>query len=218
MAGSYYTGGVSAPTVVEGLLLQAESRVLLGDAYLYGSLETSSWTYGAYTASIGLADGHAIDLGMLSALGFSHVPTFEAVESANIQDSTIWTLNGEETKVTVGLRQFDVDVLRLAIGTGDLYMLNDDTEALMPFGGKCTMTTRPLVIEFANVACGAPSSENVAAGITGGVITLYDVFAGSGLPWDSMDAKALNEITIEFQARPVLAHARGNRLGNVYVW
>ena len=218
MAGTYYPGGVSAPTVVEGLLLQAESRVLLGTGNMYDSLEVTTWTYLSYKASIGLQAGKSIDLGMLSALGFSHVPTFEAVESANIQDSTIWTLTGEETKVTVGLRQFDSHILQLALGTGVAYAFDTEKESLITFGGKCTMTTRPLVIEFANVACGAPTSEDIAAGVTGGVLTLYDVFCSSGFPWDTMDAKALNEVTLEFQARPVLANTRGNRLGNMYLY
>lgn len=218
MAGSYYPGGVSAPTVVEGLLMQSESRVLLGDAYLYGSLETSTWTYNAYTAPIGLNSGHGIDLGMLGTLGFSHVPTYEPVESANIQDSTVWNLTGEETSVSLGLRQFDVDVLNIAFGTGTLYKFAADTEALITFGGKCTMTTRPLVIEAANVSCDAPTSEDVDAGVTGAVLTLYDVMCSSGIPWDDINARAINELALEFQARPVLAHARGNRLGNFYLW
>lgn len=218
MAGTYYTP--SSPTVAEGFLLQAESKIMIGTAYLYGSLETTSWTYSTYTASIGLAsDSVGIDLGSVESLGFSHVPTFEAVESANIQTSNIWTLSGEETTLSVGLRQFDAEILRMALGTGIQYNLGD--ERLITFGGKCAMDTRPLTIEWLNVGCDAPAAQDMTSetgGITGGVLTLYDTFCSSGLPWDDINAGALNTISLEFQCRPVLALALGNRIGNLYLY
>lgn len=214
MAGTYYTP--SAPTVSEGFLLQAESKVMVGQNYLYSSLETSSWTYQTYTASIGLAAGQGIDLGSVESLGFSHVPTFEAVESANIQTSNIWILTGEETTVSIGLREYRPEILRMALGTGIQYNLDD--ERVTTFGGKCDMLTRPLTIEWLNVACQAPSSEDITGGVTGGVLTLYDTFCSSGLPWDDINAGALNTISLEFQVRPVLTHALGNRLGNMYLY
>jgi hypothetical protein len=179
---------------------------------------TAAWKYPPGRMPVGLASGHAIDMGMLGTLGFSHVPSYEAVESANLQDSTIWTLNGEETTVSIGLRQFDPDILALALGTGTHYGFDSGAESLITFGGKCTMTTRPLVIEATNVACGAPTSETVQSGITAIILTLYDTFCSSGLPWDDINAGALNELALEFQARPVTARTRGNRLGNMYFY
>lgn len=214
MAGTYYTP--SAPTVSEGFLLQAESKVMMGKGYLTASLETSSWPYSSYSASIGLAAGQGIDLGSVESLGFSHVPTFEAVESANVQNSNIWILSGEETSLSVGLREFNPEVLRQALGTGIQYNLDD--ERLFTFGGKCEMQTRPLSVEWLNVACGAPTSEDITGGVTGGVLTMYDTFVSSGLPWDDMNAGAINTISIEFQVRPVLSYALGNRLGNLYLY
>lgn len=214
MAGTYYTP--ASPTVVEGFMLQPESRVLIGTQYLYGSLEVTSWTYSTYTASIGLQAGKGIDLGQLESLGFSHVPTFEAVEAANLQTSNVWVLTGEETTVSIGLRQFKPEVLNQALGTGTGYALGD--EFLMTFGGKCDMQTRPISIEFTNVGCGAPSSEDITGGVSGGVLTLYDTFASSGLPWDDINAGSLNSLALEFQVRPVLTLALGNRLGNLYLY
>lgn len=211
---TYYTP--SAPTVEEGFLLQPESRVLFGLNYLHGSLETSSWAYSTYTASIGLEAGQGIDLGSLEALGFSHVPTYEAVESANLQSSNIWVLTGEETSVTVGVRQFSPDILNLALGTGFLYAMGN--ERLLTFGGLCDLQSRPLSIEFSNVSCTAPSTEDITGGVSGGILTLYDAFASSGLPWDDVNAGALNVLTLEFQVRPVLSLALGNRLGSLYLF
>jgi len=199
---TYYTP--SAPTVVPGFLLQPESRVLLGTEYLYGALEVSSWSYSTYTASIGLQAGKSIDLGTLENLAFSHVPTFEAVEAANLQNSNVWVLTGEETTLSVGLRQFNPYVLNLALGTGTNYALGD--ERVITFGGKCDIASRPMSIEFNNVGCDAISSANIANGVSGGVLTLYDAFISSGLPWDDINAGALNSISLEFQIRPVLAH------------
>ena len=212
--GTYYSP--AAPTVAQGFLLQPESRVLLGTQYLYGSLEVASWTYATYTASIGLQTGKGIDLGTLESLGFSHVPTFEAVEAANLQSSNVWVLTGEETTLSIGLRQFKPEVLGQALGTGTQSALGD--EFVTTFGGKCDMATRPVSIEFTNVACQAPSSADIAGGVTGGVLTLYDTFISSGLPWDDINAGALNTIAIEFQVLPVLSLALGNRLGNLYLF
>ncbi len=214
MAGTYYSP--ASPTVATGFLLQPEGRVLFGTEYLHGSLDVTSWTYSTYTASIGIQSAKGMDLGTLESLSFSHVPTFEAVESANIQTSNVWVLTGEETTLSVGLRQFKPEVLAKALGTGTHYALGD--EALITFGGKCDMQTRPLSIEFTNVACQAPSSEDIANGVTGGVLTLYDTFISSGLPWDDINAGTLNTLALEFQVRPVLTLALGNRLGNLYMY
>jgi len=211
---TYYTP--ASPTVATGFLLQPESRVLLGTQYLYGSLEVASWTYTTYTASIGLQSGKGIDLGTLESLGFSHVPTFEAVEAANLQTSNVWVLTGEETTLSIGLRQFKPEVLFQALGTGTQYRLGE--EHVITFGGKCDMATRPISIEFTNVACQAPSSADIDSGVSGGVLTLYDTFVSSGLPWDDINAGSLNTIALEFQVLPVLSLALGNRLGNLYLY
>ena len=216
MTGGSYYQSVTAPTATEGFFVEPETRVLLGTSNMYGSLEQSTWTYLTYGASIGLKAGESVDLGVLESLSFTHVPTFTPVESANIQTSNIFVLEGEETTVSIGLREFRPDIMQMAIGTGVLYWLNSNKEALITFGGKCDMITRPMSLEFSNVQCQVPQAATLVNGVTGGVVTLYDVFATSGLPWDAMDAKAINNITMEFKARPVTALARGNRIGNLY--
>ena len=213
--GTYYTTG--APQDALGYLVQAESRVRLGTDNLYGALETSSWTYSTYTASIGLQAGKAIDLGQVESLSFTHQPTFEALESANVQQSSIYVLTGEETTLTVGVRQFDPRVLEVALGTGVLYQLG--TEYLATFGGACNTTSRPIEVAVTNIGCNAPTSPDaVSSGITAIVLTLYDAQATSGLDWGDIVANEINNLDLEFSAKPVFANELGNRLGNLYIF
>lgn len=213
--GTYFTTG--GPVGALGYMLQAESRVRLGTEYLYGSLETSSWTYSTYGASIGLQAGKAIDFGQVESLGFTHTPSFEPLESANVQQPSIYVLTGEETTVSVGVRQFDPRVLVVALGTGTLYQLGN--EYLIPFGGACTASSRPIEIAVTNIGCDKPTSPNAASsGITAIVLTLYDVQATSGLDWGDIVANEINQFDLELSAKPVLANALGNRLGNLYIF
>lgn len=216
MAGTYYSP--SAPTTSEGYFLQPETRVMVGTLYAWGSLEVTSFSYSSYTASIGLQAGKGIDLGELASISFSHVPTFSPVESANIRTSSIYILEGEETMASVGLREFKPDLIYMALGTGTQYPLETGTERVITFGDKCDMVTRPLTLEFSDVSCQVPDAADITAGLSGGIITLYDTFVSSGLSLDDMNAGSLNEITLEFTVRPIVALARGNRLGNIYLW
>lgn len=213
--GTYFTTG--APTDVLGYMIQAESRVRIGTQNLYGSLEVSSWTYTTYGASIGLQAGKNIDLGQVESLGFSHVPSFEPLESANIQQPSIYVLTGEETSLTVGVRQFNPRLLEVAVGTGTLYQLGN--EYLLPFGGACNANSRPIEVAVTNIGCNKPASPNAASsGITAIVLTLYDVQATSGLDWGDIIANEINMFDLELTAKAVTSNALGNRIGNLYLW
>ena len=59
--------------------------------------------------------------------------------------------------VSVTVREFNVDLLELAIGTGVKYDLG--VEALITFGGGCQVLRRPWTFEFTNDSCYAPSSQ-----------------------------------------------------------
>ncbi len=214
-AGTYFT--TAAPADALGYMVQAESRIRLGTSELYGALETTSWTYSTYGASIGLKAGQSIDLGQVESLSFSHQPSFEPLESANIQQASVYVLSGEETTVGVGLRQFDPRVIEVAMGTGVLYSLGN--EKLLTFGGACTSSKRPLEIAVTNIGCNKPTTPNAAAsGITAIVLTLYSVQATSGLDWGDIVANEINTIDLEFSAVPVNANALGNRLGCMYIF
>jgi hypothetical protein len=213
--GTYFT--TAAPQDALGYMVQSESRIRVGTDNLYGSLETSSWTYSTYGASIGLKAGKAIDFGQVESLGFSHTPTFEPLESANIQQPSVYTLTGEETTVSVGVRQFNPKLLEIAVGTGTLYKLGN--EYLLPFGGACVTKSVPLEIAVTNIGCNRPTSPNAAAsGITAIVLTLYDVQATSGLDWGDIVANEINNFSLELAAKSVNSNALGNRLGNMYIF
>lgn len=188
----------------------------MGTAALYGALETSSWTYTTYEASIGLDGGSSFELGLVDSLGFTHEPSIEPLDSANVADASIYLVTGEETTLEVGVQQFDTRTLEVAMATGTMYSLGN--ERLITFGGGCSIKNRPISIESGNVACDAPTSPNVSNGITGVVLTLYDCICTSGLPWDSMVAGEISVLDLTFEARPVLARSKGNRLGNIYVY
>jgi len=208
MAGTYITP--CSPGATTTMLMKPETCIQVGTGRLYNSLETTSWAYSTYDASVGMKDGQSFQLGVVADLTFSHKPTFEAVESFNISDNSIYEVMGEETTVSVTIRQFDPRIFELAVGTGTMYTLG--AERLMTFGGGCTMLRRPYSFEFTNDSCWAPTSQDITTGISGGAITLYDCFIQSGLEW-TMTAKEGNTLPLELQALPVLDRARGNRLG-----
>ena len=211
MAGSYITPSSVSDTT--GLLLKPETAVEVGTGRLYASLETTSWTYATYNISIGLSA--SFQLGTVADLTFSHVPEYEAIEAYNVGDDSLYEVTGEETTVSVEIRQFDRRVLELAVGTGVRYDLGNET--VFGFGGGCSMIRRPWCLEFTNASCWAPDSQDVSVGITGGAITLYDCFIQSGIEW-AMNAKENNSVPLEVQALPVLALTKGRRLGSMNLY
>lgn len=213
--GTYFTTG--SPTVLAGMLIQAESRVRVGTSRLYGSLEVSSAMYSTYEASIGLQAGNSFDLGELNSLGLEHVPSFEKPDAANVLQSSIEVLSEEETTLSMGVQQFDARLLEIAVGTGVMYELGD--ERLITVGGKCNTARRPVEIATTNIGCNAPDAPtSVLTGVTAIVVTVYDANVQNGLPWSDIVAGELNVLDLEWMAHPVNARALGNRLFNVYIF
>lgn len=204
-----------APTPLQGFLIEPAARVLLGTG---GSsdLETTSWPAQVYGAPIGLAAGAGIELGILNNLSFSSVPTITPVEAANFEDPLAYEVSGEECTITVECKDVKPQVLKEALATGHLYILGN--EALITWGGGCSLKEMPLVIEWTNVACKAPGAANIGSGITGGIFTFYKVIANSGLPWSAFNAKENVALALTFRAMHDTAKARGNRLGSLYLY
>lgn len=212
---SYFTG--TGPQVVAGLIMQSETRVQVGKSRLWGSLEVSSASYTTYTASIGLQSGQGIDLGEVDSIGFEHTPTFENPDTANVVRSSLELLTEEETTISIGIRQFDPQVLELMVGTGVMYTLGD--ARLITGGGKCTTEKRPIEIFASNIGCNAPAAEqSVLTGITAIVVTAYDCSCTSGIPWSDIVAGELNVLDSEWTVHPVNSLSAGNRRFNMYLY
>lgn len=206
----------TAPTTTEGYFVKAESRVLLGSSALYGSLDVTSTSYTQYTISVGLESGQGTELGFMESIGYSYVPTWESVDSANVATGTVYDMTSEELTLTLGVREFKYQVIQAAINSGVMY--SGANEVLFAFGGGCTLVNRPIAIEFTNQACAAPTSPDIATGVTGGVLTAYDCICTSGLPWDAISRGEMNMLSLEFKARPVSARTKGQRLGSLWLY
>jgi len=213
MGGTY--GTPTAATLTPAFLLRPETRVLLG---VGGStdLETASWPYQVYGASIGLGAGKGIDMGLLADIKFKHAPKIEPVAGVNYQEDTVYELTGEECQVDIGVKEVKTHWLQQAVAAGVLRILG--TEALLTFGGGCAITYYPLVIEFTNSGCNAPTSPNIGSGITGGILTLYRTIQIGGLSFDALTAKAEVTIPLSFKVVADTTKAKKNRLGNLYLY
>lgn len=213
-------GTITSPSKMLGMLVQAYAQVRVGTEELYGALETTSDTYTAYNASIGIQDAKAVDLGELGELGTTINATVEPFDSVNQRQPSIYVVTEEEATVTTGLTQFDYRVLNLLFHNGALYTLDGaaNNERLITFGGTCNIKFRPLSIGAANIACYLPTAQDVTLGITGIYMTFYNVMSTSGFNLDTLSAKELNTMTVEWSATPVTDNAQGNQMGNVYLF
>lgn len=213
MAGTYLT--VPSITTTEAMLVQPETAVLVGTSRLYGALDVTSWTYATYGISIGLEAGNSYQLGIVSEVTFTHAPEFEPIETGNTTDNELYTVTGEETTLSVDIFEFDRRTVEIALGTGTKIETGD--EAIIPFGGGCNMLRRPWSLQFTNGHCSAPTAQDIALGVSGGAITLYDAFVQSGLEW-ALNAKETNTASLELMALPVMERTKGYRIGNVYLY
>lgn len=214
VTGAYFT--TAGPTILTGIMMQSETRVRVGTARLWGSLEVSSAAYGAYMASIGLRDGFCWDLGLLASLSFEHVATMSEPDVANLLTSPVEFLETEEVTIGIGIYQFDARTFELALATGTMYQLGN--ERLFVVGGKCTTDRRPIEIAAENIGCYAPDAvSSVLTALSAIVITVYDAQCTSGLPWSEMLANTINTIELEFNAKQVTTLQAGNRLFSLYM-
>lgn len=210
--GTYYTP--AAPVFTEGYLFKPETKIYVGTANTWGSLDRTGWTYSTYSVAIGLTAAR-YEIGKVKSLSFTHNPDITEVEGANVQDSSIYDVVGEETTLSVEVMEWNPQTLVLAFPTGEYWHLAD--EYIIAFGGGCTIRSRPISLEWTNSACGAPSTPAIGTGLSGGVFTLYDCLADQ-FNWDPWTAAELNTVPIEFKVRPVLTLPKGRRLGSLCLY
>ena len=211
-------GSTAQAQAVLGMLIQAGARLRLGKSAMYGSLEVTSPTYTAYTASIGLRDAQAIDFGKVAELGITINAAIEPFDAVNERQPSIYIVTEETCTVNVGITQYDPEIIQVLLHNSVVYNFSNPVEYLMTFGGSCAIKNRPLQLDVTNIACYLPTSQNASVGITGIIFTVYDAVANNGITWDNMSGKELNSMTAEFMGRPVSTLALGNNLGNIYMF
>jgi len=215
-AGTYSTLADVESTL--GMLIQANAAVKVGTESKFASLETTSSTYTAYTASIGLKANASFNLGELSELGVNISATIEPFEAVNVRQPTVYVVTEEETTVTLGVTQFDYRLLDMLVSTGVFRSLAGAKEYLITFGNACNFKTRPVNVAVSNVACYLPSTADARLGITGISMTFYDCLSTSGFNWDNITGNEINTVSIELAARPITTNSLGNQTGSIYIF
>lgn len=210
---TYGTPGTA--TIVQGKIFQPESRVRWN-----GTLESSSWLSSSvtYNAPVGFTNGTGLDLGLISALGFSSVPTFTPIEQINFKEDVLLNITGEETFLSLTLKQLTPEIINAALGTGIINYFSGGAEVQITFGGLCSPTPVPLVVEWKNITCGVSTPYDVRTQIGGGILTLYKTYIDSGFPLNDITAKNEAEVALRFRVLADTSRQAGNRLGNLYLY
>ncbi len=205
-----------SPVIAEEFYVQAETTIRIGTARYYGSLETTSSTYNvSYDyASQGLNASFAQNFGLLEGISVELTAEFEDVPATNVISPGIKTLSAEGATIGMTIKDFRPDILEFLIQNGIVYDINS-VEKFITFGGSCTTKSRPLELSVVNLACGKPTSVDIAGGVTGLLFTIYDGQFTSGLNWSDVQAQGLNNLEATYEATPWLTRALGNRIGNI---
>lgn len=209
-------GSTAPPEKLAGFLVQAQARIRLGLAELWGALENTSASYTNYQASIGIKNAQALDVGKVSTVGVNVAATVEPYDAANERLPSIYYVTGETAEITVGATQFNPAFMRMLLHHAVSYSIDGGDENLITFGTLCNIVSQPLQIDVTNLACFLPEGQDIELGLTAFIMTFYDVIATSGLNWGEMTAKNLNSLDTTFMGRPVEALANGNQVGNIY--
>ena len=207
--GTYATAALA--TVGKGFILRPESRVRYG-----GTLETTSWVAATYSAPLGVTGGR--DLGILASLNFTHRPTYSPVPQINFREGVLYEVTGEETTVVLGLKEFRPEVLAEAFGGGSFINFSNPLEGLIRWGGGSAFAETPLVIDMTNAWSQLPTSGGIETRLNGMILTLYKTILEGGLPLAAIMAGETNVAELTFRVMNDTSRARGNRLGNLYIY
>jgi len=209
----------SAPTTLAGYRLKPEAVVRVGKLNMFGSLDSHSYAYTTWGIPVGMDSvaGQYIELGGLVSVGANLALTWEPVETANLPQGTIYDLTSEELTITVEVQEFRPELFELMMHTT---ALTEETgkQKLYATGGGCSMVSRPITIEFTNVACDKPSSPDLASGVSGGILTVYDAIISNGMNFENINRNNLNTISLEFRAKPVPYFPQGRRLCSLWLY
>jgi hypothetical protein len=197
---------------LEGYAARWENCVEIGTSELWGSLETTSFIYATYGASVGLAAGQGRQIGACDDLEFAYSRDMSELEIGNVVSSGVYELDSEEVQLTLNMFEWQPQNIAFAFNT--TYSPITATDGLIQFGGGCVLDSRPIVVYGTNISCNADDITDLTDGVDYMCLTLYDCYSveGATLP---ITANENNPIPITIQARPVLSMAPGTRLGNL---
>lgn len=199
---------------LEGFAPRWQTCVEIGTSALWGSLETATWIYSVYGASVGLAAGQGRQIGACDDLEFEYSKDFSEIEISNVISTGVYELDSEEVQLTMNMYEWQPENIAFAFNT--TYSLVTATDGVIQFGGGCTLNARPIAVHGTNIACNASEITDLTDGVDYMCLTLYDCYSteGATLP---MEAREDNPIPITIRARQVLSLAAGTRLGNLYL-
>lgn len=199
-----------APDVLprKGFLMRPEYTVLYGG--------TLGATYVAPGVQIGTTGGN--NLGLLDAFGFTLNNTVNPITGANVLESGLYEITAEEVTIQLTLKEWDLDVISDTFLNGAEHVIAGGAERLFSFGGGSKISYKPLVVTGLNKSVNAPSTQNIANGITGFIATFYlTVFTGS-LAFDQLQANENKPLALEFRAVRDFTRTAGAQCGSIYFY
>jgi hypothetical protein len=213
-------GSTAPPEKLAGFLVQAQARIRLGLAELWGALETTSAVYTAYSTSIGIVNEQALDVGKVASVGANIGATVEPFDAANERLPSIYYVTGEVCEITFGATQFNPTFIQMLLHHAQSYSLASapNNEFLLSFGTLCNITSQPLQLDVTNLACFLPAGQDIELGLTALILTIWDVISTSGFNWAALAAKTINTMDVTFTGRPVESLGNGLQVGSLYAF
>ena len=214
--GTYFT--VPGVQRVSGLMTQMSASVRTG---LNGSADLNPITDigGGVSTYIGLQGApKSINMGELTSVGFTNVPSYERAASINVAQSAFQATTDLEATMSFGVQQMDPRFLGIVAGTATAYNVNTN-EYVLTSGLSCVTNIVPVEIAALNEACEAPASPVLATvGISAIVFTGFRCQSTSGLSWDEITRANFNNIDTEWAVLPLDGLASDRNLWSAYIF
>lgn len=179
--GTYFT--TPGVAVIGGLMTQMQTSVRIGT--VEAALNAAT-VVGGDNVYIGLQNNLAINIGEVTGVGFTHVPSYEYAESSNVLKSAFQAVTDLEVMATFGMQQLSPAVIHKLVSTGEIFTVNT-TERIITGGSSCSTTIVPLEFSAVNQACGLPATPvDVETAIQAMIITLYRGQSNAGFAIDDI--------------------------------
>ncbi len=211
---SNYDANPATFVFTEGFAPRFENSVEVGNNSLWGSLDTTSYIYLTYSASVGLEAAEGWQIGATDDLQFEYSREMAELEIGNVTATGVYELESEEGQLTMNMYEWNPQAIAFVFNT--TYSVVTTTDGLIQFGGGCVLNSRPVIVRGTNIGCNVGDISALTNGIDYAVLTLYDCYSSGGatLPFEAADSAP---IPVTLIVKPVLAMSAGTRLGNLYL-